>query len=180
MKMRCCQRIWHTSYKDHTTNDVAIGLYEDMLLIVSRRKLQWYGHVVRSNGLGKDLASTVPGRRKGMQERITWKRVEVRTSTVGPLLETENQLWRKSIADVPLRSWCFRDTGNKYVSVVWGHVNLSCSQLGDSSSRIHSRVVISPTVKRWWAITNLSEHAITTCQPEAEWTAIIALAANCI
>ena len=48
------------SYKDHVTNEEvrakiqqAIGPHEDLLTIVKRRKLQWYGHVSRSSGLAK-------------------------------------------------------------------------------------------------------------------------------
>ena len=50
----------HISYKDHVTNEEvrakiqqAIGPHEDLLAIVKRRKLQWYGHVSRSLGLAK-------------------------------------------------------------------------------------------------------------------------------
>ena len=44
----------HISYKDHVTNEKvrakiqqAIGPHEDLLTVVKRRKLQWYGHVSR-------------------------------------------------------------------------------------------------------------------------------------
>ena len=50
MEVRYC--LSHTSYKDHVTNEEvhakiqqAIGPHEDLLTIVKRRKLQWYGHV---------------------------------------------------------------------------------------------------------------------------------------
>ena len=48
--------------------------YEDLLIIVKRRKLQWHGHVSRSSGLAKTiLQGTVKGgRRQGRQ----WKRSE--------------------------------------------------------------------------------------------------------
>ena len=53
-------KILHISYKDHVTNEKvrakiqqAIGPHEDLLTIVKRRKLQWYGHVSRSSGLAK-------------------------------------------------------------------------------------------------------------------------------
>ena len=52
--------ILRISYKDHVTNEEvrakiqqAIGPHEDLLTIVKRRKLQWYGHVSRSSGLAK-------------------------------------------------------------------------------------------------------------------------------
>ena len=57
-EMRCYLKILHISYKDHVTNEEvrakiqqAIGPHEDLLTIVKRRKLQWYGHVSRSSGL---------------------------------------------------------------------------------------------------------------------------------
>ena len=50
--MRCYRKILHISYKDHVTNEEvrakiqqAIGPHDDLLTIVKRRKLQWYGHV---------------------------------------------------------------------------------------------------------------------------------------
>ena len=46
-----------------------IGPHEDLLMIVKRRKLQWYGYVSRSSGLAKTiLQGTVKGgRRQGRQ-----------------------------------------------------------------------------------------------------------------
>ena len=81
MEMRCYHKILHISYKDHVTNEEvrakiqqAIGLHKDLLTIVKRRKLQWYGHISRSSGLAKTiLRGTVKGgRRQGRQ----WKRSE--------------------------------------------------------------------------------------------------------
>ena len=55
---------WHISYKDHVTNEEVrakiqrtIGPHEDLLTIVKRRKLQWYGHVSRSSDLAKSIFS---------------------------------------------------------------------------------------------------------------------------
>ena len=49
----------------------AIGPHEDLLTIVKRRKLKWYGHVSRSSGLAKTiLQGTVKGgRRHGRQKK---------------------------------------------------------------------------------------------------------------
>ena len=71
MEMRGYRKIPHTSYKDHATNkevrakfQQAIGPHED-LVIVKRRKLQWYGHVSLSSGLAKNiLQGTVKGGRR--------------------------------------------------------------------------------------------------------------------
>ena len=42
---------------------------EDLLTIVKRRKLQWYGHVYRSSGLAKSILQGIVkgGRRQGRQ-----------------------------------------------------------------------------------------------------------------
>ena len=52
----------------------AIGLHEDLLTTVKRRKLQWYGHISRSSGPAKTiLQGTVKrGRRQGRQKK-TWE-----------------------------------------------------------------------------------------------------------
>ena len=56
-------------YEDHVTNEKdrvkiqqAIGPHEDLLTIIKRCKLRWYGHVSRSSGLAKAiLHGTVKG-----------------------------------------------------------------------------------------------------------------------
>ena len=68
-------------YKDHVTNEEvrvkiqqAIGPHEDLLTIVKRRKLQWYGHVSRSSGLAKIiLQGTVKGGRRQGRQRKRWE-----------------------------------------------------------------------------------------------------------
>ena len=78
MEMRRYHKILHISYKDHVTNEEvrakiqqAIGPHEDLLTMVKRCKLQWYGHVSHSSGLAKTiLQGTVKGgRRKGRQKQ---------------------------------------------------------------------------------------------------------------
>ena len=73
MEMRCFRKILRISYKDHVTSEKevhakiqqAIGPHEDLLTIVKRRKLQWYGHVSRTSDLAKIiLQSTVKGGRR--------------------------------------------------------------------------------------------------------------------
>ena len=77
MEMRRYCTILHISYKDHVTNEEvrakiqqAIGPHGD-LTIVKRRKLQWYGHVSRSSGLGKTImqGTVKVGRRQGRQTK---------------------------------------------------------------------------------------------------------------
>ena len=79
IKMRCYRKILCILYKDHATNEEvhakiqqAIGPHDDLLTIVKRRKLQWYGHVSRSSRLAKTiLRGTVNrGRRQGRQKKM--------------------------------------------------------------------------------------------------------------
>ena len=81
VEMKCYRKILRISYKDHVTNEEvrakiqqAIGPHEDLLTIVKRRKLQWYGHVSRSSGLAKTiLQGTVKGGRRQGRQRKRWK-----------------------------------------------------------------------------------------------------------
>ena len=80
MEMRCNRKILHISYKDNVTNEEvqqiqqAIGPHEDVLTIVTRRKLKWYGHVSRSSGLAKTIfLGTVKGGRRQGGQRNKWE-----------------------------------------------------------------------------------------------------------
>ena len=81
MEMRCYRKILLSSYKNYVTNkenrakiQQAIGPHEDLLTIVNRRKLQWYGHVSRSSGLAKTiLQGTVKGGRRQGGQRKRWE-----------------------------------------------------------------------------------------------------------
>ena len=81
MEMRCYRKILHISYKDQVTNEKvrakiqqATGSHEDLLTIVKRRKLQWYGHVSLSSGLAKTtLQGTVKGGRRQGRQRKGWE-----------------------------------------------------------------------------------------------------------
>ena len=69
----------HLIHKNHVTNkevhaeiQQAVGLHKDLLTIVKRHKLQWYGHVSCSSGLVKTiLQGTVKGggRQGGQRKR---------------------------------------------------------------------------------------------------------------
>ena len=52
LEMRCYRRLLNISYKDHVTNEEvrnriqnAIGVHDDHLIMVKKRKLRWYGHI---------------------------------------------------------------------------------------------------------------------------------------
>ena len=83
------------SYKDHVTNEEvrariqqAIGPHEDLLTIIKRRKLQWYGHVSRSSELG--------GEKKRWEDNIReWNGLKFAKSQRA----VENRgKWRKQVA----------------------------------------------------------------------------------
>ena len=81
MRLMHHRKILHISYKDHVANEEvrakiqqATGPHEDLLTIVKRRKLQWYGHVSRSSGLAKTiLRGTVKGGRRQGRQRKRWE-----------------------------------------------------------------------------------------------------------
>ena len=56
-EMRCYRRLLNISYKNHVTNEevrrkiqAAIGECDELLTLVKKRKLRWFGHVSRSSG----------------------------------------------------------------------------------------------------------------------------------
>ena len=107
------------SYKDNVTNEEvrakiqqAIGPHEDLLTIVKRRKLQWYGYVSRSSGLTKTiLQGTVKGGRRQGGQRKRWednirKWTGLEFSKFRRAVENREK-WRKLVAKssvVPQRS----------------------------------------------------------------------------
>ena len=77
-EIRCYRRLLNISYKDHVINEevrrktqAAIGEHDELLTLVKKRKLRWFGHVSRSSGLAKTiLQGTVKGKRKrGRQKK---------------------------------------------------------------------------------------------------------------
>ena len=81
MEMRCYGKNLRISYKDHVINEEvfaktqqAIGPHEDLLIILKRRKLQWYGHVSRSSSQAKTiLQGTMKGGRRQGRQRKRWE-----------------------------------------------------------------------------------------------------------
>ena len=113
MGMRCYRKILHISYRDHVTNEKvrskiqqAIGPYEDLLTIVMRRKLQWYGHVSRSSGLAKTtLQGTVKGGRRQGRQKKRWE------TTLG-----NGQAWSSAS---PRRQWRTKNRENWLQNHLW-------------------------------------------------------------
>ena len=81
MEMSCYRKILRISYRDHVINEKvrakiqqAIGPHENLLTIIKKRKLQWYGHVYSSSGLAKTiLQGTVKGRRRQGRQGRRWE-----------------------------------------------------------------------------------------------------------
>ena len=79
--MRCYRKILHISYKDYVTNEEvrakiqqAIGPHEDLLTIVNRPKLQWYGHVSRSSSPAETiLQGTAKGETRQCRQEMRWE-----------------------------------------------------------------------------------------------------------
>ena len=65
-------RLLNILYKDHVTNEEVrrkiqtdIKEYNELLTLVKKRKLKWFGHISRSSGLAKTiLKGTMKGKRK--------------------------------------------------------------------------------------------------------------------
>ena len=80
-EMRCYRRLLNISFKDHVTNEearrkiqAAIGEYDELLTLVKKRKLRWFGHVSRSSGLAKTiLQGTVKEKRKRGRQKKRWE-----------------------------------------------------------------------------------------------------------
>ena len=117
LKMRCYRRLLNISYKDHVTNEEvrnriqnAIGVHvdADLLTMVMKRKLRWYGHISRSCGMAKTI---LQGAVKGARRRRSQKKKYV-TSRNG-------QTWSLEIP------WGQRKTG-KGGKVLLQH-SLACS-----------------------------------------------------
>ena len=68
------------SYKNHLTNhdirrkiQAAIEKYDELLTLVKKRKLRWFGHISRSSGLEKAiLKGTVTEKRGKCGQKKTW------------------------------------------------------------------------------------------------------------
>ena len=79
-EMRCYRKILCISYKDLVASEEvrakiqqAIGPHEDLLAIVKRSTLLWYGHVFRSSGLAKTiLQGTVKGAKRQGKQKKRW------------------------------------------------------------------------------------------------------------
>ena len=75
-EMRCYRRLLNISYKDHVTNEdvrrkiqAAIGKYDNLLTLVKKRKLRWFGQISRSSGLAMNFARHKARKKEGKVDR---------------------------------------------------------------------------------------------------------------
>ena len=81
LEMRCYRRLLNISYKEHVTNEEvrnriqnATGVHDDLLTMVKKRKLRWYGHISRSSGMAKTvLQGTVKGAKRRGRQKKRWE-----------------------------------------------------------------------------------------------------------
>ena len=107
-QIRCHRRLLKISYKSNVTNEVvrrkiqaATGKYDELLTLVKKRKLRWFGHISRSSCLAKTiLQDTVQRkRRKGIQKKRLednikeWTGIDFASSTRA----AEDRTWWKGI-----------------------------------------------------------------------------------
>ena len=110
MEMRRYRKTLRISYEDYATNEEvrtkiqqAIGPYSDLLTIVKRRQLQWYGHVSHSSGLAKTiLQGTVKGGKRQGRQRKRWED-NIREWTCLEFTKSQRAMentekWRKLVA----------------------------------------------------------------------------------
>ena len=81
LEMRCYRRLLNISYKDHVTNEEvrnriqnATGVHYDLVTMVKKWKLRWYGHISRSCGMSKTiLQETEKGTRRRGRQKKRWE-----------------------------------------------------------------------------------------------------------
>ena len=74
-------RLLNISYRDHLTNEEvrntiqnATGVHDDLLTMVKKWKLRWYGHISRSSGMAKTiLQGTVKETRRRGRQKKRWE-----------------------------------------------------------------------------------------------------------
>ena len=79
--IQALEKLLKITYKDHVTNEevyykihCAIGKNDDLLSVVKKRKVRWYGHTSRDSGMAKTiLQGTVKETRKRGRQRRSGK-----------------------------------------------------------------------------------------------------------
>ena len=109
-EMRFYRRLLNISYQGHVTNEdvcrkihAVIEKYDELLILVKKWKLRWFGHISRSSSLAKMiLQGTVQGkRRKGTQKKRWEENLKEWTGMAGIFFQ---HFWERALG--PL-SWEF-------------------------------------------------------------------------
>ena len=116
LETRCLRKLLRISYRKLKTNDYVrsllrslVGPQEPLLATVRRRKLAWFGHVMRHDTLSKAITQgTVEGgRRRGRQRKSRSENVKDWTEMTIPdllLMAANRTAWRRTAASSALRS----------------------------------------------------------------------------
>ena len=109
---RCLRRLLKIPYTAHRTNHSVytevqnmVGRYESLLSTVKKRKMTWFGHINRGNGLATTmLQGMVDGKRGRGRPRISWMDNIRKWSTLEPgklhQMTRDRQRWKDFVADV--------------------------------------------------------------------------------
>ena len=63
-----------TNEEDRNRIQNAIGVHDDLLTMVKKQKLRWYGHISRSSGMAKTiLQGAVKGARRRGRQKKRWE-----------------------------------------------------------------------------------------------------------
>ena len=76
LEMRCYRSLLNISTNEEVRNRIqnATGVQDDLLTMVKKRKLRWYGHISRSFGMAKRvLQGTVKGARRRGRQKKRWE-----------------------------------------------------------------------------------------------------------
>ena len=115
-EFKCLRKLLRISYMEHKTNEYVrsrvtflAGPHEPLLATVKRRKLGWFGHTTRCNGLSKTiLQGTLEGSRRRGRQRKSWTdNVKEWTGLTMPVLLARAQDrpgWRALSREVALMS----------------------------------------------------------------------------
>ena len=118
--MRFYRRHLNIFYKDHVTNEEVrsriqnvTGVHDDLLTMIKKRKLRWYGHISRSSGMARQFCRGQWNERRQKKRREynikEWTRMEFGDS----LRTTEDrERWKGTAATssvVPRRPSRLRD-----------------------------------------------------------------------
>ena len=66
--------LYVTNEEVRDRNQNAIGVHDDLVTMVKKRKLRWYGHISRSSGMAKTiLQGTVKAARRRGRQKKRWE-----------------------------------------------------------------------------------------------------------